>query len=95
VLTIAALGNGGLALAFLICDALRLSSGAPLRYAGANSLLFYIVSELPFSSFPWRWQTSLAGWSSHEEVLTSNLTQIIFLLAVMRVCHLKQWALVV
>ena len=37
---------------FLV-DALRLSSGAPLRYAGANSLLFYVVSELPFSSFPW------------------------------------------
>jgi heparan-alpha-glucosaminide N-acetyltransferase len=95
LLAIAAVGNAGLAAAFFIVDALRLSSGAPFRYAGANSLLFYIVSELPFSSFPWRFQTSQAGWSSHEEVLTSNVTQILFLLAVMRVCHLKGISLVV
>ena len=53
------------------------------------------MSELPFSSFPWRWQLSAAGWSSHEEVLVSNMTQILFLLAVMRVCHLKRFTLVV
>jgi hypothetical protein len=53
------------------------------------------VSELPFSSFPWRFQLSHAGWSSHEEVLASNVTQIVFLLALMRVCHLKAIMLVV
>jgi predicted acyltransferase len=95
VFAIAALGNAGMAAAIYLVDALRLSSGAPLRYAGANSLLFYVVSELPFSSFPWRFQLSAAGWSSHEEVLASNVTQIVFLLALMRVCHLKAITLVV
>ena len=92
---IAGTGNVGMAALFALVDSLRLWSGAPFRYAGANSLTFYIISELPFRQFPYRWQWTQAGWASHEEILTSNLGQVVFLLSVMRYFHLKGWMLIV
>lgn len=86
VLVISCFGYASLALAHWVIDSLRIWSGAPFIFAGANSILIYVGSSLlgGFAPFSWR-----VGPGSHGELLASNIVGVVSWLVVARILAME------
>ena len=78
-----------LAALYVVVDVAQAWAGAPFLYAGVNSIVVYMGSELFDGTFPFRVYLR-DGYGSHAAQLFSNIFGVLAWLAVARILFLKK-----
>ena len=89
VLVLAGIDFLALAALYALVDVARAWAGAPFLYAGVNSIVVYVGSELFDGIFPFRVYLR-DGYGSHAAQLFSNIFGVLAWLAVARILFLKK-----